>query len=508
MQTSGLVLDDHDDFGGAQLRSFFPAMSSVPGFIKQAQALSAEDRDQLPDDAFALVMLNGEEKLRKFACIDSGNTALSVLYFVKNASKLPPSAQQVAAENLKIACGWYGLDVPRELEQLSKTAGIGESLVNYGIKNPVRAVQLGLTAPAVARGTGQALRENSANFSRAMRSSPDVYEGVQAAMLGSVGRAKHGSAEANLNFMKFAAAFKQSEVSGTATMPYSASPSRTSPVATVKKTSSIGRLVQGHRGDQQVSPDVAAPVMGKSPVNAPQHMSPVVDVSDAVVKKSVTEKKASRFAMPSLQKYPIDNYVQVKQASLYFDEYAKHMAPSDRREFCVNLVKRASELSVAVSPVVKKYGAEKYASIAEVEAGLGTRRQLLSDERDLRALNKIASVMAELSPAQFANTLSNFDSVTGLNRYYDSHVIDPYYTTFGFEKKAEDDESWGDVVGNYVITKRELDLLAQNHLMHIKKTFGADFAEEFKKDPVGIYASLPVMQKKLVIRLATENAPV
>jgi hypothetical protein len=44
--------------------------------------------------------------------------------------------------------------------------------------------------------------------------------------------------------------------------------------------------------------------------------------------------------------------------------------------------------------------------------------------------------------------------------------------------------------------------------MSTKKIFGLEFAEEFHKDPITIYKSLPVEQKRLIIRLAQDNAPV
>lgn len=123
MRTSGLVLDIYDDFKGDTLRSIYPTADGIPDFIKQAQALSSEDRERLPDDAFALVMINGEQTLRKFACVDEGGTALSVQFFLKNAHKLPLEAQKVAAQNLVTACGWYDLAVPHPLAKIADVTG-------------------------------------------------------------------------------------------------------------------------------------------------------------------------------------------------------------------------------------------------------------------------------------------------------------------------------------------------------------------------------------------------
>lgn len=228
MQTSGLILDIYDDFRGETLRSVFPRQSDMPESVKTAQVLSSEDRNLLPDDAFALVMVNEGDKLRKFACIDEGNTQLSVMYFVKNAHKLPVIAQKTAAENLMKACGWYGLEIPTKL----------------------------------------------------------------------------------------------AEITGTSCMPYQSPTTKGTPKTVIQKTAS---------------------------------MTPVVDITNEEVVVTETEKKASRFALPSEEKYPLDTYFQVKTAGAYFDEFHVRFEDEDKQEFATNLVKRASELGIDVSEDVRYY---------------------------------------------------------------------------------------------------------------------------------------------------------
>ena len=117
---SGVVIDAGDDYNGAVLRSIFPTQESVPDLIKSAEYLPPERRAVLPDDLYALVLQNGEDvALRKFACTDAGNTALSVEYFMKTAHKLPENAQKVAAANLCEACSWYDIEPPEVLEKIA-----------------------------------------------------------------------------------------------------------------------------------------------------------------------------------------------------------------------------------------------------------------------------------------------------------------------------------------------------------------------------------------------------
>ena len=120
---SGLVLDVYDDPSGDVLRTIFPTPADLPEVVKEAHHLSEAERSQLPSDSFALELIDGETVLRKYACVDEGNTALNVEYFLKVAHKLPSEAQKVAARNLTTACDWYGIPVPEPLEKMA--LGIG-----------------------------------------------------------------------------------------------------------------------------------------------------------------------------------------------------------------------------------------------------------------------------------------------------------------------------------------------------------------------------------------------
>ena len=129
---SGLLLDHYDDIGGACIPSIFPSKDTLPELVKQASYLSQMEREALPDDLFALVLQDGDVTLRKYACIDAGNTILSIGYFLENGHKLPEDAQKVAAENLKIACGWYDLQAPEELDKVAFGAFLGKGLSALG----------------------------------------------------------------------------------------------------------------------------------------------------------------------------------------------------------------------------------------------------------------------------------------------------------------------------------------------------------------------------------------
>src|SRR4051812_38315591 len=200
--TSGLVLDIYDDFQGDVLRSIYPTQADLPGTVKTASVLSSELRAALPDDAFALVLRNGEQVLRKYACVDEGNTTLSLQYFLKNAHKLPVEAQKTAAANLVMACGWYDIEVPAELEKVA-----------IGVGGALDALSMGSEAYQGAKSLGQGLAN-----------------------------AKALNGQMNAGVM-----LKKADVSGTATMPNQPPVGKpTTPLANVQKSASIGHLVKNH----------------------------------------------------------------------------------------------------------------------------------------------------------------------------------------------------------------------------------------------------------------------
>ena len=117
---SGYVFDAYDDPTGEVLKSILPEESALPDFVKTANYLDYEAYSKLPDDNFALVMFNDGDKLRKYAMTDKGNTALSVLYFLKQAHLLPPAAVQSTAQNLEAACELHGLAPHAHLKEAAE----------------------------------------------------------------------------------------------------------------------------------------------------------------------------------------------------------------------------------------------------------------------------------------------------------------------------------------------------------------------------------------------------
>jgi hypothetical protein len=117
---SATPLDFYDDPTGSVLRRRIPDPSKMPQIIKEAQNLRGVDLDE-SNYALILFSKNGEV-LKKFACADPGNTALSVIYFMENYGKLPEEAIKVASLNLLEACQTYDLAPPPQLVKIAASA--------------------------------------------------------------------------------------------------------------------------------------------------------------------------------------------------------------------------------------------------------------------------------------------------------------------------------------------------------------------------------------------------
>lgn len=487
MQNSGLILDSYDDLNGDVLRQIYPSMSEVPGHVKTAQRLTSDDLDSLPDSVFALVLTQGDTTLRKFACIDPGATELNVRYLLKTACKLPKEAAKLAASNLLVACGWYDIDPP---EELRKMAFIGP-LLSVATK----------ALPVIGK----------------------VMTGIEG--VGAAGKAAKGLADTGSMIKSLSASTKTADVTGTSTMPMSDSvKTPAAKKAVIDKTGSIGRIVSPRREADTHYPktnyDVAdaktvalarsEQVEGQPPGRQYRGnvMFPNIEVSGKDGPEvPVYEKKAQKTALNG--RYPLDDFVQIKRAAAYFDEYGVRLSPEERHTYCVSMVKVAASVGIEVSDEARKYGSESYAPAEEIKLAMDVRKQALRDERHAVMLDALLEKRAALSPDLFCATLAQFDQMTGLHHYYGQYVPDPYWSTFGETKTAEFEE----VIGNEVVTEKQIKQLMDpgdgsgSAIQLVTKTFGPDFAKEFRNDPIGIFKSLPRDQKLFLMRLANDNAP-
>lgn len=466
MNLSGQVLDFYDD--PQLLKDCWPTLEDVPERVKEAHVLSPDEYQSLPDDLFALVMVDGGNRLRKYACVDGGNTEINCQLFLKHAHRFPEGARKTAAQNLITACGWYGVEPP---EGLAKEA--------MGLMG---AANLALLGPSVVKGTHQAIQSNMANV-RAMEGGGAV---VPPALM------------------------KAAEISGTYMAPNQPPGQLTQAVGSKKgvgfnsqaeKTG--GHLVPGHKGEEGEELEQGRALAGDQYQKAPQvrTLKGLVDVTGQEPAKRETVKKASRYALGG--RYPLDSYAEVKAASAYWDEHARAMGHEDRHLFAVEMVKRASELGIPVSDEARRAGSTTYASAGEMKIGFDARMALIEGPaREM--LEGLWRERGALDPDVFCGALVGIDKIAMVDWAWGQHIPDPWETTYGFEKKAEDDV-W--INGNDYVTKDQVEQFGLTGTSTLEGSFGAEFGKEFRKDPWGIFQSLPLLQKRRVARMATDNSP-
>lgn len=472
MKTAGLILDLYDS--PKDLSSIYPTLDDVPELVKSAQVLSPVELDQLPDTSFALVLMEGDTRLRKYACIDGGGTAVNVQYFMKHGHKLPEEAQKTAAANLLTACGWYGVEPPPELEKIA-----------LGLNGLMTAAM----APSLVKGTHQQI---STNLAGAAAGGGRVMPLLEQQTIGRMA--------------------KSAETSGTSVMPsqdpgdLGAAAARGRPGSTntsAQKSASTGHLVSGHAGEQGDILEQAFGVAGtqyqKAPQTPTQALRPHVDVTGRQPPRKVEAKTASIHAYGNV--FPLDDYAQVKQASAYFDENLSAMPPAMRHEFAVRMVERASELGIAFSKEAAAYGSTSFAPDEQLQAALDMRRPFLSKEASA-AVDELFARREALGPELYCGLLDGIDKQAEIEWRYDSAILDPFASTFGV--KTASAETW--TQANDYVTKKQLEDFAVTAALALRDDYGDDFVKDFQKDPWGIFNSLPLPQKVRLARRASDNS--
>lgn len=273
---------------------------------------------------------------------------------------------------------------------------------------------------------------------------------------------------------------------------------------------------------EEAAPDdnEGEPVKGEQPPALPQAgvLKPKVDVSGQEPPVLVKKKEAQHYAVPSQGRFPLDGYDQVKRASAYFDEWHQDMPPALKREFAANMVKRASALSIPTSDTARHYGGDR-ADRTQIKVAFDARRSVLhgamdplhelaAGNVDVEVLDKLASGASMMDAESLAACLTEFDRATGLDAHWGGDIPDPYYSVFSKtaeEQEAETEPDDSIVIGNEYITKRDLVTFSKMRQETLRNRFGWDFAEEFTKDPSGIFDSLPRDQKLVIMRMANTS---
>ena len=233
--------------------------------------------------------------------------------------------------------------------------------------------------------------------------------------------------------------------------------------------------------------------------------SNIVSVSGSELKPVIKEASERIYALGN--KYPIDNLKDLNTAQEFFQENHKRMKPSHRREFAVKVASVSKVASVEPTNAIKNYSGDDYSP--SLDGHLGSRYHHLTEisasEDYKNSLVKLARERNEMNPVQFAQKLEEFDLKSGLDKFWDNSLSDAWYSTFNIEKVGmgftEAKASFK--VGEFHVTEDELKLLSQD-AQKIRSMFGEKFSNEFVKNPVEIFQSMPLPQKKVIAKMAID----
>jgi hypothetical protein len=396
-------MDFYDDTEGVLLKSKVPH-NRLNQLVKEGQVLSVSERDSLPDRLFALIMDGPEGRMRKYACSDGTNTALSVIYFMENWKDLPASAVKTAASNLISFCDCYDMKPPKQLEKLS----------------------IGLPM-ALMLGAG------------AMHAGSKMEEGK-------------GKAKAHL----LRAGVKP-------------------------KYSDLG-MDEGD-GDLDKEGSINPYVLIKA---------------DEPLARDVIDWEQATVEEPKLK---LASLTDVYNAITYYKDGSSTWTPKEKVAYCRPLLERATQLGLhdELPLEITQYGNTKVANAEYISSMIELRGDCFNNDYDYyNYLRKVATISGEPNGDKLAEKLASVDREFHIDRYWGAEFPDPWRVVYGLVKTAgyefED--------GEKRISEDKLQKLAVDGRDKLLGHFNEDVVNEFQKNAVAIFDSLPLDHKRIIMNLA------
>jgi hypothetical protein len=201
-----------------------------------------------------------------------------------------------------------------------------------------------------------------------------------------------------------------------------------------------------------------------------------------------------------IRKYAMPDAGHVKLAANYFDQYAMDLPPEHRHRFASAVNHRADELDVDVSDndALQKWAGTDWNK--QLHAHIEQRKSLLPMNQGARGvLDKLAASLSETTPVDMAAALQTVDQATGLDRYYDNGLADPYASAMSKEAMG-----WSMEVDGHTVT--ETDLRKEATIKKISGYMGSVFARQFSESPAEIFESLPVTEQSLIKQIVSGEA--
>lgn len=218
-----------------------------------------------------------------------------------------------------------------------------------------------------------------------------------------------------------------------------------------------------------------------------------------IQKQASMEKTASAsiFALPELQKFPLETEGQVKKASAYFEKNHGKLDLYEKYQFALNVKTAADTQGVPLDKTeVLKYASLKPEMFNEdFYYNIQTRKSYLKDD-ETEARESFDTLLAradELGTIKVAEVMYELDKALGLTGTYGNGLNDPLLSTLGTEKVA------GVEIDGILVGKEKLANLNSQTLTAI---VGNDVIKELKgENGIEVLASLPRPVRKDILEL-------
>jgi len=438
----------------------------LPDFVKKA---SPDQSADIPLERWAVVLVTPEKAFAKFALHNQAFTWIASRLLPKTASHLPLRAQQIAAHNVRNACREYRMEYPAEIDRLAdcseKVAGNVLDLMEYQDETQLDYDQykVGWRGEIQKDHLKEKLKEFADREEGSMASSQGMGEELAS----------------RIYSYAMAEGFSLPPVESLASLAASALPEGAEK-SEVKKFF-IDRVNQVEAGEK----------IKRASVTVQLHN--YQEETFGILAKTAEGQTLGRFPMhtPEL----------VKQAQEFFLDNLPTMKPSARKDLANGIVKNASAHGLFVEdPRIRNYGGDDFSP--NVHANVLARLPFIKGaEEDVEkaqdTLKNLLSLQARggIHAEKFASTLEEFDKRCGLDQAWDSHIKDPYLSTFESTKQA----GWSYRMGEDVITEDQLRTFFKKHVRELDGYLQQHLISEMQRDPTNIFDSLPRPEKEIII---------
>lgn len=469
MRLATIIHDVYDDPNGVVLVQDH-VRSDLHPKVASLQLMPAEKLSALPDRVFALVGTYQGTPLRKYAMHDEAHLRASVLYFEQaGASALPLPVAIKVAQNLLVGCDWY--DVPVS-EDLKKLAGLGSQVGNlvtgaFGAADMAAQAQAlpghvrgGVQAATHAQNLGKKasveITYTDDEIARLMGNPEPSTENVILSNALSIGASKTKKADVPAHVMPRSGSLPSVPTSTTAT--------------TERSTAKV---------------------------------SEVVEVGEIYMPAFTPPPSVKIAAHLTVGSYPLDTEEEVKLASAWLEDNQAELGVHDRRVMAQSIHIRAEELGLGVNAeTLLKYAGDGFGDF--VAAELSWRAVAFEDTLFEAPYKELSAKHASLDPAMVVAELMHLDNASGVDLSWNRALggfRDPYRAVY--EKTAVDHGQYTWSSGTDYTSAMLLERLAAEYPLN--KVLDDDLAKAFKKDPVGIFKSLPDPEKQVLARLSGQQ---